>query len=262
MLIYSHCHLHLLKLDEFNNDLNKVLEQARLNQVSSLLSVSVDLTDYPLLIEIAKQHAVVKISVGLHPTSYIESEPDCAKLVELAGQHESCIAIGETGLDYYHIKTPEAQKQQQMRFRQHIRAAIKTQKPLIIHTRNAAHDTLAILKEEKAEEIGGVIHCFTEDLTFAKKAIDYNFYISFSGIITFKNADNLREVIKNIPLNRILIETDAPFLAPVPYRGKQNQPAYVKYVAEAVAKLCNVSFEEVCQRTAENFRRCFNLKLN
>ncbi|WP_419421062.1 TatD family hydrolase [Legionella sp. D16C41] len=259
MLIDSHCHLNLLDLNDFDNQLDNVLAAAFQNGVESLLCVCVELTDYPILCEIANQYKQVKISVGLHPNNLVEHEPSAATLVELAKQHSACIAIGETGLDYYRVLELNAQKQQQERFRAHIQAAIACEKPLIIHTRQAAEDTLQVMAEEKASQIGGVMHCFAEDLDIAKRAIDMNFYISLSGIVTFKNAAALHDVARSIPLDRLLIETDSPYLAPVPYRGKQNHPALVKYVAEAISKLKGITYEEVASQTTLNFRRCFKL---
>ncbi|WP_131781666.1 TatD family hydrolase [Legionella gresilensis] len=260
MLTDSHCHLNLLDLNDFNNQLDNVLAAAANNDVHSLLCVCVDLTDYLILCNIADKYQQVKISVGLHPNNPIAQEPKAELLIKLANQHPACIAIGETGLDYYRVHEAQAQKQQRDRFREHIHAAITSQKPLIIHTRQAAEDTLQVMADENASEIGGVMHCFAEDLNIAKQAIDMNFYISFSGIVTFKNATTLQEVAQKIPLDRLLIETDSPYLAPVPYRGKQNHPALVKYVAQAISELRQISYEEVAIQTTENFKRCFKLK--
>jgi TatD DNase family protein len=186
--------------------------------------------------------------------------PVTAKLLCEMAANPSCIAIGETGLDYYRTKTQEAQDIQRLRFREHIKAALTMSKPLIIHTREAAEDTLKILEEENAKAIGGVMHCFSENLDIALRAIDLNFYISFSGIVTFKNATTLQEVAQKVPLERILIETDSPYLAPVPFRGQQNHPALVKYVAEAIATLRGIEYEAVAKATTDNFYRCFRLK--
>ncbi|STX51343.1 deoxyribonuclease belonging to the TatD DNAse family [Legionella busanensis] len=260
MLTDSHCHLNLLDLNDFNNQLDNVIVAATNNDVNSLLCVCVDLTDYPILCDIADKYQQVKISVGLHPNNPVDKEPSAETLVKLAKQHPACIAIGETGLDYYRVHDVQAQKQQRDRFREHIYAAVTSQKPLIIHTRQAAEDTLQVMADENASEIGGVMHCFAEDLSIAKRAIDLNFYISFSGIVTFKNAATLQEVAQKIPLERLLIETDSPYLAPVPYRGKQNHPALVKYVAQAISELRQISYERVANQTTENFKRCFKLK--
>jgi TatD DNase family protein len=200
------------------------------------------------------QHDNLYASVGVHPDYELETEPTQAELVRLA-QHPKVIAIGETGLDYYRL-TGDLDWQRE-RFRTHIRAAKESGKPLIIHTRSAATDTLRIMAEEDAGSIGGVMHCFTENLQVAQAAIDLGFYISFSGILTFKNATLIKEVAKSIPLEKILIETDSPYLAPTPYRGKTNQPAYVKHVAEEIALLRNITLAEVGETTSHNFRRLF-----
>lgn len=258
MLVDSHCHLNFIDLTDFNNELSKVLTSARENGVGHFLCVCVELDDYPTLCQIAESYSDISISVGLHPNSEVTKEPDTQGLIKLA-KHPSCIAIGETGLDYYRTNTDSTQEQQRERFRTHIHAALATSKPLIIHTRQAAEDTLLLMKEEKAENIGGVMHCFAEDWDIAKRALDLNFYISLSGIVTFKNATSLHEVAKKIPGDRLLIETDAPYLAPVPYRGKQNHPALVKYVALALSELRQVPYEEIAKQTTDNFYRCFRL---
>lgn len=258
MLIDSHCHLNFLNLDDFNNDIGDVLSQAAKNDVRFFLSVCVELADYPQLELLAASYPNIRISVGVHPNTEMEYPVSSQMLCDLA-VNPACIAIGETGLDYYRVGEYEEQEVQRNRFREHIKASLHTKKPLIIHTRQAAEDTLSIMREEHAEQIGGVMHCFAEDLDIAKRAIDLNFYISFSGIVTFKNATSLQEVARKIPLDRILIETDSPYLAPVPYRGKQNHPALVKYVAQALADLRGIAFEEVAEMTTRNFYNCFNL---
>lgn len=259
MLVDSHCHLNSIDLSEFNHDLDQVIKKATENGVEHFLSVCVELVDYSFLCQLAERYPNVSISVGLHPNSVVEQEPDALELSTLAS-HLDCIALGETGLDYYRTETSWAQEQQRQRFRAHIRAAKMSSKPLIIHTRQAAQDTLAVMREEGASDIGGVMHCFSENWQVAEQALDMNFYISFSGIITFKNAIALQEVAKKIPLDRILIETDSPYLAPVPYRGQQNHPALVKYVAMALSELRQESYEEIARSTTENFYRCFNLE--
>lgn len=256
MLVDSHCHLNFIDLADFNQDLSQLLAQAKDNQVEHMLCVCVELSDYPQLQQIAAQYPNISISVGVHPNSEMDDPVTAEQLIALA-QHPQCIAIGETGLDYYRTETPDAQELQRQRFRAHIQTAIATSKPLIIHTRQAAEDTLKVMAEENAQNIGGVMHCFAEDLDIAHRAMDLNFYISFSGIVTFKNAVTLQEVAKSIPLDRILIETDSPYLAPVPFRGKQNHPALVKYVAQAIADLRGLSYDEVAKATTENFYRCF-----
>lgn len=259
MLVDSHCHLNFIDLTPFDNSLQNVLDQARKEDVEHMLSVCVELDDYPQLQKIAEDHLNVSISVGVHPNSEMTEEVTSEQLISLANAHPVCIAIGETGLDYYRTSSDEARDIQQSRFREHIRAAIRTQKPLIIHTRDAAEDTLRIMAEENAQHIGGVMHCFAESLEVAKQAIDLNFYISFSGIVTFKNAKNLQMVARQIPLERILIETDSPYLAPVPYRGKQNHPALVKHTALFLAELLQIEYRCIAETTTHNFYRCFNV---
>lgn len=259
MLIDSHCHLNFIDLTEFDNQLDKVIQQAEGAGVGHFLSVCVDLADYPILCKLADSYSQVSISVGLHPNSEIDQEPTPASLIQMANAHKACIAIGETGLDYYRCDEKESQELQRQRFRAHIQAAISTSKPLIIHTRQAAEDTLQVMKEEGADKIGGVMHCFSEDWDIAQRALDLNFYISFSGIVSFKNATILHEVAKKVPADRLLIETDSPYLAPVPFRGKQNHPALVKYVAQAIGELRQESYEEIARQTTDNFYRCFRL---
>ena len=251
MFIDSHCHLNFPGLAE---DLDAIFANMRANQVSQALCVSVDLGSFPQVLDLAERHDNLYASVGVHPDYELETEPTQAELVRLA-QHPKVIAIGETGLDYYRL-TGDLEWQRE-RFRTHIRAAKESAKPLIIHTRSAAADTLRVMAEEDAGSIGGVMHCFTENLEVARAAIELGFHISFSGILTFKNATIIKEVAQNIPLDKILIETDSPYLAPTPYRGKTNQPAYVKHVAEEIARLRNLSLEEVGEATSQNFRRLF-----
>jgi TatD DNase family protein len=256
MLVDSHCHINFIDLAEFENDVDQVIIQARENGVEHFLCVCVEMADYPTLCSLAEKYSDISISIGLHPNSKIEAEPTVEQLVAKT-KHPACIAIGETGLDYYRIETQNAQKHQRERFRNHIRAALASAKPLIIHTRQAAEDTLLLMQEEKAENIGGVMHCFAESWEIAKRALDMNFYISLSGIVSFKNATALHEVAKKVPLDRLLIETDSPYLAPVPFRGKQNHPALVKYVALALGELRQLAYEELARHTTENFYRCF-----
>lgn len=251
MFIDSHCHLNF---PELSDNLDSVLGNMRENQVTHALCVSVDLDKLPQIIELAEQHDNLFASVGVHPDYELEDEPSQSLLVSLA-QHPKVIAVGETGLDYYRLQGDL--EWQRNRFRTHIRAAIECNKPLIIHTRSAAADTLRLMNEEGASKAGGVMHCFTESLDVALAAIEMNFYISFSGIITFKNAITIKEVARKIPLDRILIETDSPYLAPVPYRGKLNQPSYVKYVAQEIAQLRGASTEEIGHATTQNFQKLF-----
>ena len=225
------------------------------NKVTHALCVSVTLDKLPDIFKIANTYAHIFASVGVHPDYEDIEEPTVEELCRLAKENK-VVAIGETGLDYFRVQGDLTW--QRDRFRTHIKAAIQSNLPLIIHTRNAAEDTLKIMREEGANQVGGVMHCFTESLDVALEAIKLNFYISFSGIVTFKNATDLKEVVKAIPLDRILIETDSPYLAPVPYRGKINDPSNVIHVAEEIAKLKNISVEEVGQITTQNFFKLFS----
>lgn len=254
MLVDSHCHLDRLDLSTYNGDLKLALEAARAQSVEHILCVCIDLENFPQVLQVAESYPNISASVGVHPTEVIPQDPTTEELIKLA-QHSRVVAIGETGLDYYRDESHKAAQQE--RFRRHIRAAKQTDKALIVHTRQARVDTIAILKEEGADSVGGVLHCFTENWEMAQQAMELGFYISFSGIVTFKNAIEIQEVAKQLPLDRMLIETDAPYLAPVPFRGKPNQPAYVRYVAEAIATLRDVSFEEIAKQTSENFFTLF-----
>ncbi|CAM2892677.1 deoxyribonuclease belonging to the TatD DNAse family [Legionella steigerwaltii] len=258
MLVDSHCHLNFLDLADFNNDMANVLAQAKANDVQHFLCVCVELNDYPKLEKLASEYPDISISVGIHPNTEMDVPITSEMLCDLA-KNPACIAIGETGLDYYRTHTEEAREVQRSRFKAHVKAALKTSKPLIIHTRQAAEDTIALMAAENAQQIGGVMHCFAESLDIAYQAMDLNFYISFSGIVTFKNATALQDVARKIPLDRILIETDSPYLAPVPYRGKQNHPALVKHVAEAIAELRGMSYDKIAEITTNNFYTCFKL---
>jgi TatD DNase family protein len=251
MFIDSHCHLNF---PELAGNLDEILSNMRQNDVVAALCVGVNLENLPEILQLAEKYEHIYASVGVHPDYELQNEPTQAQLVELA-QHPKVVAIGETGLDYFRLKGDL--QWQRARFRNHIRAAKECGKPLIIHTREAAADTLRIMAEEGADKIGGVMHCFTENLEVAQAAMEMGFYISFSGIVTFKNATIIHEVAKRIPLERILVETDAPYLAPTPHRGKINQPAYVKLVGEHIAGLRGISAEQVGQATTENFQKLF-----
>ncbi|MHB1117151.1 TatD family hydrolase [Sideroxydans sp.] len=253
MFIDSHCHLNFPGLVE---QLDELLANMQDNQVSHALCVSVELNSFPAVLALAEAHDNLYASVGVHPDYELDDEPTQAQFVALA-QHPKVIAIGETGLDYYRL-TGDLEWQRE-RFRTHIRASRESGRPLIIHTRSAADDTLRIMAEEKAGEVGGVMHCFTESLDVAKAAIDLGFHISFSGILTFKKATSIKEVAQSIPLDKMLIETDSPYLAPTPHRGKTNQPAFVKHVAEEIARLRNITVDEVGVATSQNFNRLFKL---
>jgi len=251
MFIDSHCHLDF---PDLSSNLDEVLEKMRENQVSHALCVSVNLDDFPRVRALAESHPNLYASVGVHPDYENLAEPQAAQLASLA-DHPKVIAIGETGLDYFRLKGDL--EWQRDRFRQHIRAARECGKPLIVHTRAAAEDTLRIMAEEGAESVGGVMHCFTESWKVAEQAMEMNFYISFSGIVTFKNAVALKDVAKRIKLEKMLIETDSPYLAPVPHRGKINQPAFVRHVAEEIAALRGISVDEIAAATSDNFFKLF-----
>jgi TatD DNase family protein len=257
-LIDSHCHLNQLDLTAFDGDLNKALDEARAVGVQHFLCVCITPDDINVLQTLSQNHTDISMSVGVHPNEVIHHPFDYKSLYARANTPD-CIAIGETGLDYFRTETSEACDAQRNSFKHHIRVARELKKPLIIHTRAAAEDTLKIMQAEKADEIGGVMHCFSENWEIAQRALDLNFYISFSGIVTFKNAHILHDVAKKMPLDRMLIETDSPYLAPTPYRGKPNHPAWVKHVAEAIARLRNTSYETIAETTTANFYRCFNL---
>ncbi|SEL07019.1 TatD DNase family protein [Colwellia chukchiensis] len=253
MFIDSHCHLDRLKLAEFDNNLDNVIAAARAAKVNTLLSVSVSLAEFPAMAELTAGYENVWLTCGAHPL-YQEQQIEEKQLQALASDTR-VIAIGETGLDYFYA--PETKPVQLDSFRKHIKVAKQLNKPLIIHTRDAQEDTLHLLRTEQAEQVGGILHCFTESWEMAEQAIAMGFYISFSGIVTFKNASALREVAKKVPADRFLIETDAPYLAPVPHRGKQNQPAYVVEVAKHLASIRGTSVENIARQSSENFYRLF-----
>ena len=261
-LVDSHCHLDMLDLSEFSGQMDNVLKQAQENQVTDILSIAVDLEGFPAILETARKYPNVYATVGLHPCHTPEKFITEQELITLATDSK-VIGIGETGLDYYmnegHCPLKQDFLWQQERFRTHIRAAIAGQKPIIIHTRDAKEDTLKILTEERAEQVGGIMHCFVEDLETAEKALELGFYISFSGIVTFKNARQIQEVARMVPDDRLLIETDSPYLAPVPMRGKKNQPAYVLYIAEFLAQLRGTSVEHIAAVTRANYYSLFKL---
>ncbi|MGH1539471.1 MAG: TatD family hydrolase [Arenicella sp.] len=253
MLIDSHCHINFKPLAE---NIDSVLKNARDNNISNMLCVSVNMEDFPQVLALAQNHEHIFASVGVHPCEREGREPEVDELIEIGSKSE-IIAIGETGLDYFRVEDDDMSWQHQ-RFINHITAAKSVNKPLIIHTRNAASDTMRMLKEQGADECRGVMHCFAEDWEVAKKALDLGFYISFSGIVTFKSATNVQEVAQKAPADRILVETDAPYLAPVPHRGKTNEPALVKHTAEFVADLRGVPLEELAKTTSDNFFTLFD----
>ena len=251
MFVDSHCHLNF---PELRKQLPEILAAMDRNQVGHALVVSVNLPDWPELMEVVHSQPRLWASVGVHPDYEDTPDPSVEELVRLSAT-DKVVAIGETGLDYYRL-TGDLEWQRE-RFRRHIRAAREVSKPLIIHTRSSSEDTLRLMREEGAAEAGGVMHCFTESQAVADAAIDLNFYISFSGIVTFKNAKELHEVARTIPLDRLLIETDSPYLAPVPHRGKLNDPSKVIHVAERIADLRGLTVAEVAKASTDNFFRLF-----
>lgn len=257
-LVDSHCHFDLLDLTSDHGNLDAVIERAIQANVKCFLNVCVDVVDFPRVLKTAMAYPFVFASVGLHP-HHEGDEPSMEQLIQHA-QHEKVIAIGETGLDYYRASGDLTWQRE--RFVRHILAAKSVKKPLIIHTRAAKEDTLRILKEQSAQDVKGVMHCFTEDWETAKEALDLGFYISISGIVTFKNAETVQDVAKKVPLDRLLVETDAPYLAPIPYRGKQNEPSFVKHTAQFIAELRGISFEELQNATTTNFFTLFKGAVN
>ena len=257
-LVDSHCHLDRLDLSPWDGDLNGALDSAIDQGIGHFLCVAIDLEHFPDILDIARSNEKVSVSVGVHPNESVSHEPSVEELVELAGD-PNVVAIGETGLDYFRSQADEENdlEWQRQRFRTHIAAAKHTGKPLIIHMRDATEDTLQILEEEGADEVGGVMHCFVENWEIAQKAMALNFDISFSGIVTFKSAKDLQEVALKMPIDRMLIETDSPYLAPVPFRGKPNYPSYVRHVAEFIADLRGLPMQEIASNTTSNYFRRF-----
>jgi TatD DNase family protein len=259
MYIDSHCHLDRIDLSPYQHSFAEFMLDAKQQGVQHMLCIAIDLDSYPAMQQLVAPYDNISLSVGVHPNVGAEHESGIDTLLALADD-KKVIAIGETGLDYFHDKVSlDCQRQ---RFRNHIQVAKRLNKPLIIHTRDAGHESLDILKQEGAEQVGGIIHCFTEDWAYAEKALELNFYISFSGIVTFKNALAIKEVAQKVPADRFLIETDSPYLAPVPFRGKPNYPTYVRYVAEHIAELRGVSVDEVARLSTENFFRLFAEQVN
>jgi TatD DNase family protein len=253
MFVDSHCHLDF---PELAAELPALLSAMRDNDVTHALCISVELAAWPSVAAIARAHENVYATVGVHPDYQDTEDPSVDDLVAKAATPK-VVAIGETGLDYYRLEGDLSWQRE--RFRRHIRAARATRKPLVIHTRSAAEDTIAIMREEGAGDVGGVMHCFTETWDVAKAALDLGFHISFSGIVTFKNAVELKDVARRVPLDRMLIETDSPYLAPVPHRGKRNQPAFVRYVGEEIARLRGVDAAAIGRATSDNFFRLFGI---
>lgn len=254
MLVDSHCHLDLLDLAPWNGQLSGVLEAAATQDVTHMLCVSVTLERWAPMMEMIRPHANVYASVGVHPNERDGHDPSVDELVRLAADPK-VVAIGETGLDYY--RSEGDLDWQRERLRRHIAAAKQTRKPLIIHMRDATEDTLRILDEENARDCGGVMHCFSEDWTAAQRALDLGFYISLSGIVTFKTAIALRDVAAKLPLDRLLVETDSPYLAPIPHRGRPNYPGYTRHVAEKIAEVRGTHYEEIADHSTRNFFTLF-----
>ncbi|MGR8979931.1 MAG: TatD family hydrolase [Gammaproteobacteria bacterium] len=254
MFIDSHCHLDRLDLTPYHNDFGLFMNAVKESQIEHLLCIAIDLESYPAMLELIAGHSEISATVGVHPNVQGAVEPGVDELIAL-GQAQKVIGIGETGLDYF--RSSGDLEWQHQRFRNHIQAAIILKKPLIVHTRDAKDDTLRILKEEGADRVGGIIHCFSEDWEFAKKALDLNFYISFSGIVTFNSAKAIKEAAQKVPVNRFLIETDSPYLAPTPFRGKQNYPTYVRFVAEHIAELRQLPVSKIADYSTQNFYSLF-----
>lgn len=254
MFIDSHCHLDRIDLKPYQNDFSVFMQEAKQQHIKQMLCISIDLESYPAMQALVNNYPNIFLSVGVHPNVQEGKEPTEAELLALADNNK-VIAIGETGLDYFR-STGDLSWQHQ-RFKRHIQVAKKLKKPLIIHTRAAGQDALEVLAEQGADEVGGIIHCFSEDWAFAERALELNFYISFSGIVTFKNALAIQEVAEKVPSDKFLIETDSPYLAPTPFRGKPNYPLYVRYVAEKLAELRQTSVEEIAEQSSANFHRLF-----
>ncbi|MGG3843465.1 TatD family hydrolase [Anoxybacillus kestanbolensis] len=254
MLFDTHAHLNAT---QFNEDVEQVIERARAEGVSHIVVVGFDRPTIQRAMELAEQYSFIYAAVGWHPVDAIHMTDEDLIMIERLAAHPKVVALGEMGLDYYWDQSPkEVQKEV---FRKQIRLAKKVKLPIVIHNRDATADIVHILQEEHAEEVGGVMHCFSGSIEVARQCIDMNFYISFGGPVTFKNAKKPKEVAKEIPLDRLLIETDCPYLTPHPFRGKRNEPSYVKYVAEAIAELKGISFEEVAQKTSDNAKRLFGI---
>lgn len=257
-IVDSHCHLDALDYEQLHKDIADVVAKAKAREVKHLLAIGVTLTRFEEAYATLKQFDNVSLACGVHPLDFEEEPFDPARLRRLAADPK-VIAIGETGLDYYYSADNKAE--QQAVFAEQIQIANELHKPVIVHTRAAREDTMTLLRENHADKCGAVLHCFTENWEMAKQGLDLGLYISISGIITFKNAEDLRDVVRKVPLDRLLVETDSPYLAPVPYRGKQNQPAYVREVCEYVASLKGLSVEEFAQITTQNFERLFRINV-
>jgi len=255
VLIDSHCHLDRLRLNKYDGQLDRAVNAAQEAGVEAILCVGISLENRAEVVALSEQYPMVVSSVGVHPLD-IDGGLASAEDLQTWSQHEKVVALGETGLDYYYSE--ESKQTQQNSFATHLQAAAVVGLPVIVHTRDAKEDTLSLIKNHGSENSAGVLHCFTEDWDMAKRAIDLNYLISISGIVTFRNAEALRDVVKKLPLDRLMVETDSPYLAPVPKRGKPNEPAFVRHVAEYVAGLKNISYEELLEQTANNFFKLFS----
>ncbi|PPI86835.1 YchF/TatD family DNA exonuclease [Candidatus Pantoea edessiphila] len=257
-IVDSHCHLNLLDYKNNHHNIDDVITKAVLRDVKFMLAVSTDLSDFKNLKKLVGKHKNIALSCGVHPLNNPESYNN--KDFYYLAADDRVIALGETGLDYHYRQNNKIN--QQISFRNHIRAGIHLKKPIIVHSRNAITDTLNILKEEKSEVCSGVLHCFSENQIAARKLLDMGFYISFSGIVTFNKNQQLDKIIRYVPINRILIETDSPYLTPIPHRGKENQPAYTRDIAEYVAMIKNIDIEILAEETTNNFLRLFQVSIN
>lgn len=257
MIVDSHCHLNILPEDKVGN-VDEVIAKAKELGVERILCVAINPEQWQEVIDLADKYDCVYAAIGVHPCEEKTVLVLDEELIK-AASHPKVIAIGEVGLDYFHFEGEEDMTWQHDRFKQHIRIAKQLDKPLIIHTRNSTPDCLSILKQEGAQDVGGIMHCFVEDLATAEQAIEIGFYISFSGIVTFKNAKELKTVAAALPLDKILVETDSPYLAPMPFRGKTNQPGYTRYVVQEIADLKSLPFDTVADATTANFNRLFKL---
>lgn len=257
-LIDSHCHLGDLTFGDVEQNFEEVIQNAKNLGVTHMLCVNTDLGSFPDMYSKIKDYPNIYASVGTHPLNIMDYDWTEDEFKKYAC-YPKVIAIGEIGLDYFY--EIEHKNLQMDIFRKQIRLALEVHKPIIIHGRQAKDDIYRIVTEENARDVGGIFHCFADDWDLAQKVLDLGFYISVSGMVTFKKALNIKELAQKIPLERLLLETDTPYLAPVPYRGKPNQPGYVKFVAEEIAKIKNLSYEDVCKITSDNFARLFNIKL-
>jgi TatD DNase family protein len=255
MLVDSHCHLDRINLDRYPGGLTEAIAAAHERGIQQMLCIGISLENIQTVIDIAQAHERVVASVGVHPCDVQAGTATAAQLLQWA-QQPKVVALGETGLDY-HYET-ESKALQHESFAMHLQVGKQIGLPVVVHTREAKADTLALIKEHGSLESSGVLHCFTEDWEMAKAALDLNYYISISGIVTFKNAEQIREVVRQMPMDRLLVETDSPYLAPIPYRGKPNEPKYVREVAQFVADVRGIPLEELAERTSENFYRLFN----